>query len=475
MSFHHYFYFNFFFFFYLLFFKISVLKDPTKDYEQLLDNFILAASGRVQNHVLDVLKSAKAVIANPESYMSRQEVNRMCECLSKTLLNLVISMYLSKKSRKKTLPKDIVSLLTYAQQITEIAVELQTDTSETKEKTFNIAIENFIELSRSIMPHGEQDDLIQASNVLLLSNKKHNSTNEGKINRIASVTKFQKQAKGQLVDVIEELLVSTILYPFNSKLSPFIASGPHCGISKTTHQTFQYIQLLENEITADKIVKVISSQCPGFRSIWKSLGNQEEIIKNISTSIPTTDSLQYFNLTGNNSPALNPRSTFVNLDNQLKASEEEKSSESPNSQDANTTKEETSSSESSTTESDGPTRRPKQSNESTSKGRSRRREKRSSIVSTKKFRTFLRKKPSIMDEVIKTNMVSHLDNAKQLNQFSKWDENQITDINEMELETRSYQQPEKSSLKIIPTIEDLPALVQSFYSSVLLIAELCGK
>lgn len=359
-----------------------------------------------------------------------------------------------------------MELVSIAQSISEFAVLLHENTNSPKNIAgFNEAMNRFLTSSRKIVKNGGQDDLLQAGEVFLLSNKRSDE---------ATITKFQRQAKKQLVIAIEEVLVGSTLHSFSKKIQKFNATGPHGGISKNAHNTIQYFQLLENEILADTTVRHLCNKIPEFKTVWeKEQSSRTNIVQTLGDLFPRHDALQYFNIEA--SKAYNSPAPELDLDLLAEKQPEDDTTDADTTE---TTQKDKKNEKDDKEEKDGSfqvSKSHKKSGSDTtnatpapSKGRSR--EKRLSVAtfSAKKLRTFLKKKPSIVDELMTEAISSGEDNAKKLNELSKLAESSA-DVYEMELETRTFKEP---TIKIVPTVEDLPALIQSFNSSVFIIAEL---
>lgn len=339
----------------------------------------------------------------------------------------------------------------------------------------------FLTSSRKIKNNANQDDLLQAGEVFLLSNDKSTSSKQ-------TLTRFQQEAKEQLVLSLEEVLVSSVLHPFTKRIRRHFPNNAHGGISKHAHITFQYLQILENEILANSAIQFLCKNMSGFRAQWATLSDtQIKLLGGLGTVFPRPDALQYFNIEA--SKAYNAPLPEFTLESSESEIDNESSKDSKQQENKSTISVPKSSILITTPPRKPPPAVPKRFNLNSpklseseanqenpmtqSKGRLREKRKSISTFSSKKFRTFLKKKPSIVDDLLKDNEEYHLDNAKKLNLLSRMSDTS-TDVHEIELDTR-YSLKESTNMKIIPTIDDLPGLMQSFHSSVFIMAELGSK
>lgn len=277
--------------------KVKKMKTFHHEFHSILEGVMLNTANQMEAQVVELLKSVRAIISNPESYFARHRTSQQLDGLYQSAEQLIVSLYLVVSCKSHTLSDAQSDLLQMAQDVSELAGALITGESR-EAAPFLESVGKFIRMTRRAGRDDSQVELTQAAEVFLMSLEQQQSGKSKKNASTGSLNQFQAQAKTQLLEGLQNNLVFAVLKNFPRKQS--YDYRVHAGLSKHAFQTFQTLTLLENEIAAGRILKQLQESLPGFGSLWTELkkdkASTEKLMGEISAHLPQVDCLQYFNV-----------------------------------------------------------------------------------------------------------------------------------------------------------------------------------
>ena len=271
------------------------MKSFHHEYEAILEGIIRNTTNQMESQVVDLLKSVRSMISNPESYFARHRASQQLEAIFQSSEQLIVVLYLATSCKAHSLSDDQAELLHMAQEVSETAGALIA--GESSEGTqFLESVGKFIRMSRCAGRDDSQVELTQAAEVFLMAMDQQ--TEKSKNLSSGALTQFQTQAKTQLLDGLQNNLVFAVLKQLPRKQA--YDYRVHAGLSKQAFHTFQTLTILENNIAAGRILKDLQESLPGFSDLWVAMKKDKTAVNTmmnqISSHLPQVDCLQYFNV-----------------------------------------------------------------------------------------------------------------------------------------------------------------------------------
>ena len=401
--------------------------------------------------VVGLLQAAKSSISNPESFMAKQEGARRLEELYVALLRLIVTLYLVTGSNSASLSPEQLSLLQLTQDVSERANILRKGEKGATVGTFNQSVKRLLAASRERGVDESQDTLQQATDVFIMSlDAAYDSDSDG-----TNQTRFQSETMEQLFTALEETLVYAVLRAYSGKVERYSART-HAGLSKNAHKTFQYILLLEKEVIANGIIRILCTDVPGFRAKWSSnTEDSSKILNDVIHLIPNTDHLQYYNMEASH------------VDESGQAAQELASLTSPRSYESD--------SEILSESSDTLLRKKKSSSKDKDRASSGGKEggsdssasvtRRSSGRRTSKPKVApnLVRKPSFPEGVDKATITMRDEKSKELHLFLNLPDNASEDVDELDVQRKATYR-ESTQGHSLPSASQIPMQLKSFFS-----------
>ena len=266
---------------------------------KIVKDFLYAKSTALQTKTIQLLKSSKLILNNPHSFLAHQKLKKNLEIILDLIIAIAAESFLIVKivTNNQNFDKKFIQLFNKGKRIGEIAHKLTTrsSTSGNLQGKFNLAVQQFSSVAKNLIKDNSLDDDLKSSGeqFLLWTHKQTQeppasvlqATGTSVVHTQLTQTKssndsFQKllsQSKIQLISAIELIFIAAVqdeIVKFSSK------DENYPGIFVKINECFFTLEKLSKIISADSIFDYLSSEFIWFQESWRGSSSSDEKKKN---------------------------------------------------------------------------------------------------------------------------------------------------------------------------------------------------